>query len=259
MEIYKRRCVCVSLALLFLASSASRLLADRWDIQVAYGGWSLSPFTTAVEQKSEEMIREEYFRLLHPLLEDRGFTRNIFQVDMGSSGKHLALGAWYNFGQGRFSLGLHGRYFHYRIPYDIYSRQIITFLGYPMAEFETQGSGKVSLGSVIVSLLGRYKVLDADKLAVFLYGGVSVMPFDGKFKVKGNTALVTPIGDFEYQGAEEYFIKEIRKWDERVPSSILSPAAGCSLQYKLSREIGLILDAALSHGAVYSAGIAFMV
>jgi hypothetical protein len=250
-------CACVSLALFLTASSSSYIWADRWEVQISGGGWSLSPFTSPVERKSEEMIREEYSRLLNLFLIDQDIIRNAFQVNLGSSGKHLALAAWYHFGPDRFSIGLRGRYFHYRIPYDVYSRQVVNFLGFSMAELETQGSGQVELGSIMVSLLGRCKVLDAGKLKMSLYGGLAALPFDGKLNIEGSTVLKTPVGEFEYAGAEEHLIKRVRAWNEKVPSLILSPALGCFLQYNLIPQMGLILDASLSHGTAYSAGIAF--
>lgn len=251
------RNIVISMTLFLLFSCSSYMRAERWDIQVSYGGWSLSPFTPSVERKSEEMIREEYVRMLSPYFSDRDLNISFLQVNLRSSGKHLALAAWHDVIPDRFSVGFRGCYFNYRIPYDVYSQQIVSFLGFSMAELETQGSGHTELGSIMFSFLARYKILDIEKFKMSFYSGVSVMPFDGKLRLEGHTTLRTPAGTFEYLGSEEHLIKKIREWNEQIPSWILSPALGFLMQYRITKDLGFFLDGGLSHGMAYSAGIFF--
>ncbi|MDP2916078.1 MAG: hypothetical protein Q8O91_11585, partial [Candidatus Aminicenantes bacterium] len=51
--------------LLFLSCMGSVLgQTKRFDIQLSYGGWSLSPFRSVVERECERLIKSEFNKLV---------------------------------------------------------------------------------------------------------------------------------------------------------------------------------------------------
>jgi len=206
------------------------LQAEKIEIQISYGGWSLSPFITSVEKETERIIGDELYHIVYTFLPGAALSAFQSDIDLFSSGKSLDFSIWHKIGQGNFSLGLKGQYYSFQLPYTLDSAQSISFLGFPLIELEAQAEGEINLSSLILS-----------PLAV----------------LAGNVLIRSPLGDFEFQGEESQNIEELREWSDRIPSWMLSPSLGMVMQYKLTKEFGLLFDVSLSHGFFFSAGIFF--
>jgi len=235
------------------------LQAEKIDIQISYGGWSLSPFITSVEKETERIIGDVLYHIIYTLLP--GVALSTFQSDinLSSSGKSLDFSLWYKVGQGKFSLGLKGQYYSFQLPYSLDSVQSISFLGFPLIELEAQAEGNINLQSIILSPLARWTTLSGKNFKLSLYGGFAIFHYNGDYILDGNVLVKSPFGDFEFQGEESQSIEELRKWSDRIPSWMVSPSLGMMMQYKLTKEFGLLLDVSLSHGFFFSAGLFFAI
>jgi len=235
------------------------LQAEKIDIQISYGGWSLSPFITSVEKESEKIIGDELYYLVNTLLPGAALSAFQSDIDLSSSGKSLDLSLWYKVGQSNFSLGLKGQYYSFQLPYSLDSVQSISFLGFPLIELEAQAEGDINLQSFILSPLARWTTLSGKNFKLSLYGGFAIFHYNGDYILDGNVLIRSPLGDFEYHGEESQSIEELREWSDRIPSWMLSPSLGMVMQYNLTKEFGLLLDVSLSHGFFFSAGVFFAI
>jgi len=234
---------------------ASFVSSEGIELQVNYGTWSLSPFTTIVERESEHLIKREFHRLVEPIFP--GYVTDIVlsDIDFASSGQYLALTLWYNFRNSRLALGVRGNYTDFSLPYDIYAKQSIRFLNFDLVSLETQGRGDINLTSITFSFLGRWKAFSSNRIGFYVYGGLLFFPYEGDLYLEQNSLLETPIGDITYEGSYDHTIKEVRKLDEDIPSMIFSPELGIQFQYRFLDELGLAVDASLSQGSFVSAGL----
>lgn len=235
------------------------LQAEKIEIQISYGGWSLSPFITSVEKETERIIGDELYQIVSAFLP--GTALSVFQsdIDLSSSGKSLDLTLWHKIGQSNFSLGLKGQYYSFHLPYSLDSKQSISFFSFPLFELEAQAEGDINLNSVILSPLARWTTLAGENFKLFLYGGFAIFHYNGDYRLKGNVLIRSPLGDFEYDGEDSQNIENLREWSDRIPSWIISPSLGMMMQAKLTKGFGLLLDISLSHGFFFSAGIVFTV
>jgi hypothetical protein len=246
----------IPITLIFLVFTLC-LQAEKFDLQISYGGWSLSPFIASVEKASERMIRDELYNLVYSLLPGAALSAFQSDVDLSSTGKTLDLSLWYTVGRSNFSLGLKGQVYSFQLPYSLDSVQTLSFLGFPLIELEAQAEGKINLRSVILSPLGRWTALSGKNFKLSLYGGLAIFHYDGDFLLNGDVLVKTPLGDIEYQGEISQTIEELRKWSDGIPTWMLSPSLGIVLLYNLTKEFGLLLDVSLSHGFFFSAGVFF--
>ncbi len=233
------------------------LQAEKIEIQISYGGWSLSPFITSVEKETERIIGDELYHIVYTFLPGAALSAFQSDIDLTSSGKSLDFSIWHKIGQGNFSLGLKGQYYSFQLPYTLDSAQSISFLGFPLIELEAQAEGEINLNSLILSPLARWTALSGKNFRLSFYGGFAIFHYSGNYVLDGNVLVRSPLGDFEYQGEESQNIEELRKWSNRIPSWMLSPSLGMVMQYKLTKEFGLLFDVSLSHGFFFSAGIFF--
>lgn len=233
--------------------------AEKIEIQISYGGWSLSPFIASVEKETERIVGDELYYIVNSLLP--GIALSAFQsdIDLSSSGKSLDLSLWLKVGRSNFSLGLKGQYYSFHLPYSLDSVQSISFLGFPLIELEAQAEGEINLQSVILSPLARWTTLSGKNFKLSLYGGFAIFHYDGDYILDGNILVESPLGDFEYQGEASQSLDELREWSDRIPSWMLSPSLGMQMQYNLSKKFGLVLDVSLSHGFFFSAGVFFAI
>ena len=235
------------------------LHAEKFEIQISYGGWSLSPFISSVEKASERIIGDELYNIVSTLLPGTALSAFRSAVDLSSSGKSLDLSLWYKIGRSNFSLGLKGQVYRFYLPYTLDSVQSIGFLGFPLFELDSQVEGEISLRSVILSPLARWTALSSKNFKLSLYGGFAVFHYDGDVLLNGNVIVKTPLGDFEFQGEISQSLEELREWSDGIPSWMLSPSLGLVMQYNLSKEFGLVVDLSLSHGFFFSAGVFFAI
>lgn len=246
----------IVLLIFFLALN---LQAEKINIQISYGGWSLSPFITSVEKESERIIGDELFYIVNTLLPGAALSAFRSDINLSSSGKSLDLSLWYKIGQSNFSLGLKGQYYSFQLPYSLDSVQSISFLGFPLIELEAQAEGDINLQSIILSPLAQWTTLSNENFKLSIYGGFAIFHYDGDYNLDGNVLVRSPLGDFEFHGEASQSIDELREWSDRIPSWMLSPSFGMQMQYNLTKEFGLLLDVSLSHGFFFSAGVFFAI
>ena len=240
--------------LLFILILVSVVQAGELEFQLSYGRWTMSPFVSFVERETENLIKSELTRLLDPI-----FPRDVYStfqsVDISSSGEILTFSIWYNFGKSRFSLGFKGEYFNFKLPYSINSEQSVNIFDYQLISMETNGQGEVRLNSVMLSLLSRWRIFSLSKFRFYLFGGLTLLPYSGEISLEQITLLQTPVGDISYDGNYSETIKNIREWDDSVPSLLISPVFGICLKYDLARRLGIIVDLNISQGTFVAVGL----
>jgi hypothetical protein len=231
--------------------------ADKIDIQISYGGWTLSPFVSTLENESEDLIRREYTRLMETVIPGYVYSTFLSDVNLSSSGHFYSLGLWYNFKHSRFSAGLKAEYFDFQLPYIIDFEQSIDFLGYQLVSLKTEGEGDVSIKSMTFSLLGRWAALSGNTFKLYLKGGITLFPINGKLFISQNTVIETILGDLTYEGEFDNTLDQIRQWNSSLPSLLISPSLGIQGQLRIMDSVGLFLDVTLSQGGFLSAGLVF--
>ena len=232
----------------------SLLTAEGFDLQLSYGRWTLSPYTSLVERESENLIKRELTRLVDSILPQDVFS-TFEDINLSSSGEMVSCSLWYRFN--RFSLGLKGDYFEFDMPFTLSAEQSITFLDIELANVRTEGRGEVRLSALMVSLLARWEVLALSRFSLFVQGGLSALPYDGEVYLDQHTVIGTPLGDLEYSGDLSETIDNIRSWDEDIPSVLWAPVFGISGRYLVYRGLGVFLDVGFSQGTVVAAGLSF--
>ena len=237
--------------------SSFSLFADKLDFQISYGKWSMSPFTTVIENESENLVRREFTSLTEEILPGPVFSAVLSDIDFSSSGAILSLALWYNFGKSRFSLGFKGQYFDFELPYSIFSQQAISFLNYSLVEMETSGQGTVNLSGMAISLLGRWAAFSSKKSRVFIYAGMKFYPYRGDITLDQSTRIQTPLGDINYDGSFGHTINQVRELGADIPTLIVSPSLGAQFQAAILKKTGLFLDISLSQGTFFSGGLFF--
>lgn len=236
---------------------ALNLPAEKVEILISYGGWSLSPFITSVEKETERIVGKELYQIVDTLIPGAGLAVFLSNIDLSSSGKSLDLSLWLKVGRSNFSLGIKGQYYSFHLPYTLDSVQSISLLGFPVIEINAQAEGDINLQSFILSPLARWTALSGKNFRLSLYGGAAIFHYDGDFLLNGSVLLKTPLGDLEYQGEVFQSFEELRELIEGIPSWMLSPSLGMQMQYKVNKNFGLLLDVSLSHGFFFSAGLFF--
>ena len=250
--------VLMLISILFCLISAPSLVAGNFELQLSYGRWSLSPFTTILEKESENLVKEGLKQAVDPVLPR--YTQSIIQsnIDFSSSGQFVGLNLWYNFKNSRFSLGFKGNYINFSLPYEIMSQQTIDFLNFNLVKLDLQGNGEVHLRSGTLSFLGRWAPLSSPVFKWWFYGGVILYFYEGDVGIQQKIVLDTPIGDLSYAGSFDHTIKDMRDLSEDIPASFFSPEFGSQFQYAFHEHLGLIIDISLSQGSFFSGGIYFI-
>lgn len=231
--------------------------ANRIDIQISYGGWTLSPFVSILENESEDLIRREYARLMETVIPGYVYSTFLSDVNLSSSGHFYSLALWYNFRNSRFSAGLKAEYFDFRLPFFVNFEQSIDFLGYQLVSLSTEGEGNVAFKSTAFSMLGRWAALSGSTLKLYLKGGITLLPLNGRLFISQNTLIQTILGDLTYEGDFNNTLEQIRQWNSSLPSLIISPSLGIQGELKVWKHIGLFLDLTLSQGGFLCAGLSF--
>jgi len=227
--------------------------AQKVEFHLSYGGWSFSPFTSLVERETENLVKEELTRLVDSVLPSDVFS-TFENIDISSSGRMAALTMWVNWG--RFSLGLESDYFEFNLPFTISAEQSVEFLNTQLLNVRTRGSGEVRLHSVMFSFLTRWAVVSTSRFHLHLRGGINLMPFDGEISLDQRTVITTPLGDSEFSGVLSETVKNIRGWDEDIPSLLFAPSFGVNLQYDLLPRLGVFAGLAVHQGLYAAVGLA---
>lgn len=242
---------------IFLLAGAAFGQARPFDVQLSFGGWSLSPFRSMVESECERLIKNEFEKLVGSAIPNDFLTPLLSSVDLSSSGHFFSLAVSYRFGEGRFSAGLRGDYFDFRVPYSLSINESLEIWGFPLAALEGQGQGTVRLSGFAVSLLGRWTPLMTKRVDLSLHAGLMMLPFQGKILLDLTAALRTPLGDLQFSGSFDDTFDEIRDLGLDLPSTIFSPTLGIEFRYRFLPDAGLFLNATAAQGSFFSGGLFF--
>ena len=241
----------------FLLAGAVVGQTRPFDVELSYGGWTLSPFRTVVERECERVIRDQLDRLISSAIPDLLVSPYLSDIDLPSSGRFFSLAIWYRFGESRFSAGLRGDYFNFKLPYSVAVSESFEFLGFPLARLDVQGRGSVRLDGLALSLLGRWTPLRTRRLDLSLQAGLMMLPFQGELSMEQTTTLITPIGDLRLSGKIGHDFDEIRALGLDLPSYIYSPTLGIELRWRIAPEVGLHFNATAAQGTFYAGGLFF--
>ena len=228
-----------------------------FDFQVAFGGWSLSPFTPPVEKECERLIRSEFDSLVGSVFPGILLSSSLASVGLSSSGHFFSLAAWVRLGESRFSAGLRGDYFDLRVPFALSADEAVSFLGYPLVALEGRAQGTVRLNGIAISLLGRWTPLSTSRIELSLQAGVMVLPFEGEILSNLAGTMRTLIGDLPLSGSFDHTIDEVRNFGFDVLSFVFSPSLGLEVRYRLVPHLGLFFNATTAQGSFLSGGLFF--
>lgn len=242
---------------IFLLSGAAFGQTRSFDIQLSYGGWTLSPFRAVVEKECESLIRNEFDKLVGSVIPEDFLFPFLSNVDLSSSGHFFSLALWYRFGHSRLSAGVRGDYFAFRLPYSLSVEESLKIPGFPSATIKGQGRGTVRLNGLAVSFLGRWTPLSTRRLDLSLQAGLLLLPFQGEILLDQTTALQTPLGDIRFSGGFDHTIDQVREMGLDVPSLIVSPTLGIQLRFRLTAEAGIFIDVTAAQGTFYAGGLFF--
>ncbi len=229
--------------------------AHGFDLELSYGRWSLSPYTSLAERETENLIKRELTRVVDSFLPNNVFS-SLESIDLSSSGQMVSFTLWYRFN--RFALGLKTDYFEFLMPFSISAEQSLSFLDFALVDVRTEGRGEVRLSSLMLSLLARWEVIASSKFQLFLQGGLNALPYAGEISLTQTTTVATPLGDAVYSGDLSETIENIRSWDEDIPAFLWAPVFGAKARYALHPRVGLFLDLAFAQGTILSAGLSFL-
>jgi hypothetical protein len=242
---------------IFLLSGAAFGQTRSFDIQLSYGGWTLSPFRTIVERECEDLIRNEFSKLVGSAISEVLLSPVLSNLDLSSSGHFFSLALWYRIGRSRFSAGVRGDYFNFRVPYSLSVEESLEILGYPLVTLKGEGRGTVRLNGLAVSFLGRWTTLSTRRVDLSLQTGLLLLPFQGEIFLDQTTALSTPLGDFRYSGSFDHTFVEVRELGLDVPSLIVSPTFGIEFRYRFTAEAGIFINTTTAQGAFFAGGLFF--
>ncbi|MHB8054452.1 MAG: hypothetical protein ACYDH3_04305 [Candidatus Aminicenantales bacterium] len=234
-----------------VAAEAAALI----EVRIGYGGWTLAPFRSPVESRSEAVIQDEFETLLKSVLPDWAVTRVDSDIHLSSSGRTLSAEAWVPLGHGRFAVGVRGDLFRFRVPFTAVAHESVQIVGLPLAELYGTAAGTVRLDGFGVSLLGRWKAVSSRRFDFAVRAGVSGFPFRGRVTTSGTLRVETILGNITYTDSLDRTIAEIRDEYGDVPSFIVAPVLGFDAGYRFSPHWALFADVSISQGTFYSAGI----
>lgn len=241
----------------FLLSTMAIGQARSFDIQLSCGGWALSPFRTVIERECENLIRNEFDKLVGTAIPGVFLSPFLSNLDLSSSGYFFSLGLWYRFGRSRFSAGVRSDYFDFRVPYTLSVEESLEMPGFPLATLKGQGRGTIRLNRLAVSFLGRWTPLSTRRTDVSLQAGLQMLPFQGEIKLDHSISLLTPLGDLRLSGSFDHTLVQIREMGLNVPSLIVSPSLEIELRYRLAAEAGIFINTTLAQGTYYAGGLFF--
>jgi len=228
-----------------------------FEIQVSYGGWTLSPFRTIVERECELAIRDELDKLVGSAIPDLLVSPYLSDIDLPSSGHFMSLAIWYRFGRSRLSAGLRGDYFNFKLPFTVAVSESLEVFGFPLAGLDVRSLGSIRLDGLALSLLGRWTPLLTRRMELSLQAGLMMLPFQGELSMNQTTTLSTPLGDIKFSGTVGHDFDEIRNLGLDLPATIYSPTLGIEFRFRIVPEVGLHLNATAAQGTFYSGGLFF--
>jgi len=148
----------IAIAIVLLSHAAVGQIRS-FEIQASCGGWTLSPFQTIVEKECEDLIRNEFNKLAGSAIPDVFLSPFLSNLDISSSGHVFSLALSYRFGQSRFSAGVRGDCFVFRLPYVLSVEESLEIPGFRLVTVQGQGLGRVRLNGLAILLFGRWTPL----------------------------------------------------------------------------------------------------
>jgi len=237
-------------------SAAAAEAAPAVEIRLGFGGWTLAPFHSPVESRSEDVIQDQYEALLKSALPDWAVTPVHADIELSSSGRTLYAEAWLPLKNGRFAFGIRGDLFSFRIPFTATAHETLVIGGLPLAELWGSASGTVALEGFGVSLLGRWSAVSTRIFDLAVRTGVSVLPFRGRVKTAGTLRIETILGEETVSDDLDQSIAELRAEDKDIPEVVFAPVLGFEAGLRFLPRWRLIALVSISQGTFYSLGIA---
>lgn len=250
-----KKAFAIGLGLLALGASAP-LPAAPIRIELAGSFWKLSPFTTPIEEHSEKLIRQKVYEILGPILPYIPDPEIREDLSLGSSGGAASATLWIPLFTDRLEAGLRCSVVRFRVPFTLTVEQSYSVLGYELVHVDSGAEGRVRLNSFAAGLLGRWTFLQTRRFRWSLTGGVTGLVFEGDLKADLETTIRTPLGSLTFLDGDEATIDELRDKFEDIPSCLFFPYLSTACEIRISRRLGIILEAAVSQGMFLSVGIA---
>jgi hypothetical protein len=246
----------IAAAIAAVLSTAAAEAAPVVEVRLGFGGWTLIPFHSPVEARSEDVIQDQYEALLKSALPDWAVTPVGVDIDLSSSGRALYAEVWIPVGKSRFAAGVRGDLFAFRVPFTAVAYETIQIGGLPLAKLRGSAAGTVALEGFGVSLLGRWLAISTRRFDLAVRTGLSVFPFRGRVTTSGALRIETIFGEETYTDDLDQSIAEIRAGNEDVPEFIFAPVLGFETGYRFSSRWKLLAVVSISQGTFYSLGIA---
>jgi len=229
--------------------------AVGWEWQIAFGPWTLEPWTSPAARAAENMVNDETRRLLAPLLSE--FTLFSFspRITMNSSGFFLSAGCWRRLRNDRLALGFSASYLDFSLPFTVIEQHDIYFQGTPVARIDISGEGKIDLRTIMLTAQGRWRIFQAGRASIYAALGFTVLSFSGDLFLPLTASIESILGSAELAEVENRTLAELRAENDDIPAWIVSPSLSLSLHYRLTGRSRLFIDISLSQGTFLSAGL----
>jgi hypothetical protein len=240
---------------IFLTALPLGLPASGWEWHLAAGPWTLEPFASPVARQAERLVGEEASRLLAPLLSE--FTIFAYEphIDLHSRGWFATAGCWRRLTADQFALGLSVSYLDFSLPFTLADERDIYFQDIPLAHISTKGDGQIDLRTIMLTLQGRWRILQAGRTGFYAGLGLTLLHFSGDLHLPLTASVQSFLGTVELRKSEDKTLAELRKENHDIPAWILSPALTVSLHYRLGSKSRLFMEINLSQGMFLAAGL----
>jgi hypothetical protein len=242
---------------LIVSAFATRLEASplRVRVELAASAWSLQPFTTPIEDETENVIEREILRFLRPVLQYITPPPIRENLELESEGVCGSATLWVPLLSNRLEAGARVSYARLRVPFVLTVEQTYEILGYDLVKVRGAADGRVRFDTMMFGLLGRWTFLRSGRLSWSLTAGATALPFEGDVEGRYELSASSPIGSISKTGSDRITIEELRRDHEDIPSVLVAPFLSTACAIRVSGRIGLVLEAALSQGSFLSAGL----
>lgn len=244
----------IALAAVLASAGAAPLSAASVRFEFSASAWSLRPFTTPIEDETENVIEREILRFLKPVLEYVTLPPIRENLTLDSSGGCWSAAVWVPVSD-RLELGVRGGAARLRVPFILSVEQSYEILGYDLVKIRGDADGRVRFTTVLVGLLGRWTVLRRGRLAWSFSAGATALPFKGDVEGRYVLTAETPLGPVAKSGDDRITIEELREVYEDIPAVLIAPWVSTACAVRLSGRLELVLEAGLSQGSFLSAGL----
>lgn len=240
---------------LFAAGQAAPLRAAHVRIELGGSFWTLSPFTTPIEDETKKVIEQEILRFMRPILKYIPPPEIRQNLNLDSSGACWSATVWVPLYSDRLEAGLKCSVVRLRVPFTLTVEQEYSIIGYDLVRVHGAADGRVRFNTFIVGLIGRWTFLRTGRLLWSLTAGATAFPFKGDVAGSYELTATTPLGSLTASGSDKVTIDELRRDYEDIPSVLIFPYISAACEIRLARRVGLVFEAAVSQGTFLSAGL----